>query len=177
MPRPTRQDFPDFSKEANATEQFFKALPRLAGNMALNFYNDSWSRQGYVNARYQSWAKRKNPDADGRFRRILVKSGNLRRSLKMNVNGNQVAIYSDLPYAQIHNEGGRVSGTVNIRAHLRKTPSGKRVVVKSHSRNVNFEIPQRQFMDIPGKAMSPFLEKRIVAHVERTLNKLYRNAT
>lgn len=175
MPRANRNDFPDLSGEAKAMEKLFKALPTIAGNMALNFYNDSWRREGFVGDRFKKWARRARPDADTRSRRLLVKSGNLRRSLRMKVSGNQVTIYTDIPYAQIHNEGGKVSGTANIKAHTRRT-GGKRVQVRAHSRQVNFTVPQRQFMDVPGSEISPFLRRRIVENVKKAMDKIMRNA-
>jgi phage gpG-like protein len=38
-------------------------------------------------------------------RGILMLNGDLRRSIKIKLMGNQIAVYSDSPYAAIHNDG------------------------------------------------------------------------
>lgn len=170
MPRITRQHFPDFRREQTELRRLFAALPRLAGNIALNHYDSSWDREGYLTRRLSRWQQRARPDANQASlgpRKILVRTGRLRRSLQMRVNRNVVTIYTDTPYAQAHNEGfsGRVSQ--RVKAHTRRGRP-----VRAHSRNANVNLPQRQFMDIPGHALNPLIEQRIVKHIERSLTKI-----
>lgn len=160
MPVARRQDFPDISAQANSLDRFFANLPRWAGNMALNFFDDSWERQGFADRRVTKWAARKRVDANEAkrgSRRILVKTGRLRRGQRMKVSGPVVTIYNEVPYAQIHNEGGTISGTANVRAHTRKGRP-----VKAHTRSFSITIPKRQFM-----GDSWLLRERITKHVER----------
>jgi phage gpG-like protein len=171
MPRITRQHFPDFKREQQELTRLFAALPRLAGNIALNHYDSSWDREGYLSNRLSRWKQRARPDANqARLgpRKILVRTGRLRRSLQMRVSGKTVTIYTDAPYAQAHNEG--FSGTVNqrVKAHTRRGRP-----VRAHSRTMNVRLPQRQFMDIPGRPLNPLIEKRIVMQIEKALTKIY----
>jgi phage gpG-like protein len=55
---------------------------------------------------------------------------------------------SRVPYARIHNEGGRVSGQRNIRAYTNRNfmGKGKAVAIRAHSRRVDYTMPKRQFM-------------------------------
>jgi phage gpG-like protein len=168
MPRQKRIDFPDLSQLETDLRQFVKRLPDLVGNTALNFYKSSWDKEGYVQSRFSKWKPRKVAD---RRRRLLVKSGRLRRSLRYRTMSRAVAIFTDVPYAQVHNEGGTVRARQNVRAHVRRTKRGS-AKVKAHTRNVSFTMPQRQFMDVPGKPISPFLQKRIIALTERAVEQL-----
>lgn len=167
MPRPRRYDFPDFSGKANSSSRLFRRLPALLGNTALNFFDDSWTRQGFVDQRRERWAPRKSNDKRKGNRKILVQSGRLRRSLRMRTRGSRVIISTDVPYAQVHNEGGRIRGKVRVRKHTRRSPRG-RVNVRAHTRNVNINMPKRQFM-----GHSEVLDKRMVALVTRALDQIF----
>lgn len=164
MPRQRRQEFPDFNQKSISSARFFKSLPTLAGNVALNFFDDSFDRQGFIDKRHSRWKPRKIQDAG---RSILVKSGRLRRSLRMSTMGNNVRISTDVPYAQIHNEGGRITGQASVRSHTRRTPSGN-TTVRAHLRNLNIQIPKRQFM-----GASDLLDKRIEKLVTRALDQIF----
>uniref|UniRef100_UPI001F46270F phage virion morphogenesis protein n=2 Tax=Flavobacteriaceae TaxID=49546 RepID=UPI001F46270F len=58
-----------------------------------------------------------------------------------------VLIGTDVPYAQIHNEGGTIKATARVRAHSR-TRKGRNqpIKVKAHTRQMNAKIPKRQFL-------------------------------
>lgn len=171
MPRIKRQHFPDFRKEDGELHRLFRALPRLAGNLALNHYDSSWDREGYLSNGMTRWPRRRRPDANQATRgtrKILVRSGRLRRSLQMRVAGSRVTIFTDVPYAKAHNEGFQGQATQRVRAHTRRGRP-----VKAHSRRMNINLPQRQFMDIPGRPLNPLIEKRIVANIERSLRQIF----
>ena len=53
----------------------------------------------------KKWKKRADPDAKGS---LLLVTGTLRRSIKAEERPNGVRFSSAVPYAQIHNEGGKV---------------------------------------------------------------------
>lgn len=87
----------------------------------------------------KKWKKRANPDAKGS---LLIVTGTLRRSIKSEVKGNGVRFTSAVPYAQIHNEGGK--GQKPVKGHTRRSKKGKVYRVRAHTRN--FQMPQRQFV-------------------------------
>lgn len=87
----------------------------------------------------KKWKKRADPNAKGS---LLVVTGTLRRSIKAEERPNGVHFSSAVPYAQIHNEGGK--GTKSVRAHTRRSKNGKTYTVKAHMRK--FTMPQRQFV-------------------------------
>ncbi len=178
----TARPVADLAAQLRDINDLIKKLPDWAGREAVNFYKDSWRRQGYINANFEKWAARKESKwgkkskRKAKSRAVLVQSGQLRRSIRYKVSGNTINIFTDVPYAQVHNEGQNIAVTQTVEAHTRKAHkrAGKRVketTVRTHSRKMNFKMPKRQFMDIPGQRISPFLEKRFVKHIERALEK------
>lgn len=163
-----RKDFPDFSK-LNSLTGLIKRLPNLIGNTAVNFYKDSWQREGYIDNTISSWPRRKQNK--GKARRILVKTGRLRRSVRYRSGRNVVTIYTDVPYAQVHNEGGRVAAVQQVKAHTRRSKRGA-IAVRAHTRRVNYQMPQRKFMDIPGERISFFLETRLNRLVQKAIEQV-----
>lgn len=87
----------------------------------------------------KKWKRRANPNAKGS---LLMVTGTMRRSIKAEVRGNGVRFTSAVPYAAIHNEGGK--GTKSVRTHTRCSKKGKIYTVKAHTRK--FTMPQRQFV-------------------------------
>jgi phage gpG-like protein len=167
MPRISRSDFPDFQKMQGDFQRIIGSLPAVVGNAMVNFYKDSWNREGFLDQRRTPWPPRKGRQM--KRRRLLVQTGRLRRSLRYSTQGTLITISTDVPYAQVHNEGGKVQGTQNVKQHTRKTKRGA-TTVKAHTRAVNFTMPQRQFMDIPGRRISAVLEKRIQLIVQRAFD-------
>lgn len=137
-------------------------LPRAMADVARNFFVDSFKRQGWYEDRIlKTETKKKNTD---RKRAILVKSGRLRRSIRVRrATFRRITIAAEAPYAAAHNFG--VDETVTVRAHTRRTygrvqekyttrsrkewTRTKRVetgshTVRSHTRHM--QLPRRQFM-------------------------------
>lgn len=52
-----------------------------------------------------AWQARKREDRQAGRRALLVKSGRMKRGLEVQIEGNNVAVYSDTEYATYHNEG------------------------------------------------------------------------
>jgi phage gpG-like protein len=67
-------------------------------------FGRSLSRTG-VPSKY---VERENLSA-GKKRNILQKNGYLRKSLQYELDGQSIIFSSNMPYAQIHNEGGKIS--------------------------------------------------------------------
>jgi phage gpG-like protein len=168
----SRLDFPDFQQERFRLQEVFRNLPTWAGNAALNFFKDSWRRGGFIDSRFERWPQRKSGQ-DGRG--ILVKTGALRRSLRLRVGKAWVEIYTSVPYAQAHNEGDTIVQTVTARqrryfwamhakAKRMGTPDADLWRRMALSTTITIKMPKRQFM-----GHSKFLERRIVLHVERAI--------
>lgn len=66
------------------------------------FFTDKWPDNQLKNARGS----------------MMMRSGNLRRSIKYNVRGGMVTFSSSLPYASIHNEGGEITVTEKMKKYF-----------------------------------------------------------
>lgn len=127
------------------TEEFDKNFERKA------FFTDKWKQ-------------RANPNAKGS---LLLVTGTLRRSIRSEVIANGVRFSSAVPYAAIHNEGGK--GTKSVKAHTRRSKKGKTYSVKAHTRR--FNIPQRQFIG-DGKRTREIINKVISDNIKEYCEQL-----
>lgn len=63
----------------------------------------------------EKWASPKINNARGS---VMNRSGNLRRSIKYNVRDGMILFSSSLPYASIHNEGGEITVTAQMKKYF-----------------------------------------------------------
>src|SRR5690606_5876257 len=100
--------------------------------------DDSLRNEQYQDKKSPKWQGRKNDDEAGdartNRRALLVKAGNLIRSVEVEQTKDSIVIRTDSEDAQVHNEG-------------LTTGKGRRT-----------KMPKRQFMPIPGEA-SPIDDK------------------
>jgi len=183
----------EFYDMLDRIEKASKKIPRLAAIEARNFSVNRFKAQNWIGDTTQPWPKRKANRSKRKGRAILIKSGRLRRSIRIiHVDQQRAVIGTDVPYAQIHNEGFR--GQETVKAHTRnltttsregtgvysiktkrertkrvKTISGQ-TQVKSFTRNMN--MPKRQFI-----GASPFLEKKLNRLMIAQLNRAVKGNT
>lgn len=131
----------------------YKTLPRKIAVAAVNFSKESFRQQGWQDGGLQKWKPRKmTTGRKSDNRAVLVKSGRLRRSIRAtSVTDRQIVIGTDVPYAQIHNEGFTGEITQNVGTHTRKehTRSGRKVqaaTIRAYTRKRKLNMPKRQFM-------------------------------
>jgi len=134
-------DFEMAKRVADLKKLVRRDLPRIVGTETVNFSKESFRRQGWQDSGFKKWKPRKNNKDKGRA--ILVKSGDLRRSIKKQVSSKKVVIYSNLPYAAIHNYGQRAG------------------------RGKGFKMPKRQFL---GKSKA--LDLRIKRIIKKEVDKI-----
>lgn len=158
----------DLEDNLQGLEKAIKELPRRVGRVYLAHTQSSFLKGGFTNQAFQRWEPRKGGN-NGRA--VLVKSGALSRSLRMRITQTRITIGTNIPYAEIHNEGGVVSGVVKVRQHTRRIKQvGKRrrtrVNVRAHTRKMNTAIPRRQFM-----GPSKIADNQVVDLIEKQLSK------
>ena len=170
-----------------------KELPLQMATVAQNFFVGSFQRQGwYDGLTLKRWTPRKGEKwrrkKKGRRgnRAILVKTGRLRRSIKIrSARFQKIVIATDVDYAAAHNYGYK--GTVSVRSHTRRrydrekeqytTKTGKQrtrtnkvvkssYTVRQHTRKMS--LPQRQFM-----GDSPMLDRKLNKVIERQMEYLF----
>lgn len=151
---------PDFLAIAETLKQDVR---RFAKVYCLQWFDDSFQNQGFTDASFQPWEKRKTPD-----RRpggaILTDTTFLRKSLDSEEQDDQIAFGSPVPYAGVHNNGLRVRVVQYIRAHHR-TRNGKRYQVKPHARKIDIKYPVRQYMG-ESKLMMDGLDNWFITELE-----------
>lgn len=76
-------------------------------------FDKNFERQGFFS---EKWKRRVSPGGEGRG--ILVRSGELRRSIRTRVDDSSITFSSDLPYAAIHNEGGEIKVTSRMKRYF-----------------------------------------------------------
>jgi phage gpG-like protein len=154
------------------------------GNDAVNFSLDRFKNQNWQGASAQPWQQRKATKRGNNGRAILVKTGTLRRSIRVTkITTDSVTIGSDVPYAKAHNEG--FTGVANVKASTRHSYSKHKVntgrvnkngvaklktvsrisgsgQVKAHTRNM--KLPRRQFM-----GESPVLTAKVRLRLETNI--------
>lgn len=156
-----------------------RRMPRIAGGLAVSHFKQGFKDQGFTDNSLEKWKPRKAPEKGRRGRRsILIKTGALRRSVRIvRIGHNRVQVGSDLPYARIHNEGGRITGSQQVdrhtrRAHTRRVRGRRQNVsehqVRSHSRTVNTQIPKRQFIGGSSK-LNRKIEHKLIQELRRIL--------
>lgn len=179
---PFRQSV-NFARMLRAYNRFRSRAPRFIGTVAVKHFKQSWRRQAWLNdsGRRERWKPRQRRRGDRSRRGTLVKTGRLRRSIRItSVSSHQVRVGTSVHYARIHNEGGRIRATQSVDSHRRRAHTrlqrGKRVkvsetTVSAHSRRIDIDMPQRQFM-----GRSRFLERRITKNLEHRLHQIFKNA-
>ncbi|MEO6176790.1 MAG: phage virion morphogenesis protein [Flavobacterium circumlabens] len=167
-----------------------KALPNEVAVLAVKFSKDRFREQAWLDNNKEPWKARKQRRAGGKRKSqtILVNTGRLKRSIrKVKADQNVVIIGTDVPYAEIQNNGGKITASANVRsytkkAHSRKAHSRSRKGnvesvaaqnvashrVKAHRRKMNTTIPQRQFIGNSAK-LARDIEKLIVDRFEKAM--------
>jgi phage gpG-like protein len=151
-------------------KQIEAAIPKIVNELVIearNFFDQSWSNKGFTDKTLQTWDPVTAKDGNVK-QRPLVETGRLRRSLRTEVTGNSGKVYTEVEYAQIHNEGGNITGTHNVREHTYRTRSGKRATRKAHTRKVNRTVPKRQFMGESAK-LNKLHEDIITSHLSKII--------
>jgi phage gpG-like protein len=166
-----RNDLPKLGKAILNLEQFFKRLPDVAGVAYQNFVLDNFQDEAWEGKAWQPRQQLNGKKKQKQSRRaLLVKTGRLRRSIRYRVEtraGRKVVIiYSDVPYAQAHNEGLKVDVQARIKAHTRRTARGK-VQVQAHTRKQTINLPERRFM-----GHSNSFNQKLEQYITKSLKRL-----
>ncbi len=188
--------FAEHKKILKQIESFKPQLNKIveaAGVLAVNHFTKSFSDGGFTDESLQRWQPRKGEISGGiaktrgRSRGILIKTGRLRRSMISRKLGNlSIKISTDVPYAQIHNNGGIVyrrphkrSSTITAKVRgsggfvngVWKKGRSKTIKLKGESFNVrgsSFKMPKRQFIGYSGK-----LNRQIIAFLDKNIKKQF----
>jgi phage gpG-like protein len=164
----------DFIKKLNAVQKALKKMPQMVSKEAVRFSKERFQQANWIDNSTENWKKRKTQagSATRNRRNILTDTGRLRRSIRtVKADQNNVVIGTDVPYAAIHNNGGRYTVNQSVREHTRRahrrgSSTVKEHQVDSHNRTMRINMPRRQFM---GK--SQYLTKRLIRMMGAEVNR------
>lgn len=153
----------------------FEALwRRMIKSIAVGFaveFDENFRRKAFFD---KPWKRRRMNERGS----ILIGTGQLRRSIRKEVNGNKIVFLSHLPYAEIHNEGGEIVVTEKMKRFFwYKYASTKLLaykymaMMKTGSKIV---IPQRQFVGYH-RALDKVVEREAQAFVDAAMKEVAKN--
>ncbi|MGC8825214.1 MAG: hypothetical protein ACP5PZ_11600, partial [Bacteroidales bacterium] len=95
-------------KKSVELKQFLQGkLPRYVGKMAVDFFQDNFRQGGWRDGGLKRWQPPKRFNERGhaaaRYGPLLSRQNELMNSIAYRIEGNSVVIYTDKPYAKIHN--------------------------------------------------------------------------
>lgn len=154
---------------SNADQLIHKILKDIRVE-ATEEFDKNFERKGFFEP--NTWQQTKHPNKRGS---LMLRTSNLRRSVRSQIQGNSIIFTSNTPYADIHNNGGEIKKTVTIKEYSRKKAvknKGKKgvITVKSHNRKMNITIPQRQFI-----GDHPQLQKAIEGIITQDLGQYFKD--
>lgn len=166
MAKPKIPDFELMAKE------LFKDMPDLVAIHALNFFKESFYKQGFTDNSFEKWQDRKVADS----RAILTQTTNLRESMRIiQSDSTKIEIGTSLPYAQIHNDGGVISIQVTPKSRryfwfmfkATKKPMWRAMALTKKDR-LSIKMPKRQFIG-DSQALNGQIDSMIANQIIRAL--------
>lgn len=151
-----------------------RRLPRIIGQIAVNFSKDNFRRQGFLDGgRIQKWKKR-GGDNGKKGRNILTgETSRLKRSISViRASSKEIVIGTpDVVYGQIHNEGGQIKVTDKQRAFFwAKFKQTGNVLYKNLATTKDvIRIPRRKFM-----GNSTDLQRLMIRKINLELLKIFK---
>lgn len=146
------------------------SLPARVATHAVNFSKERFVKQNWHDTTPEPWKPRSRARRGGQKRQngaVLVDSGRLKRSIRViSANASRVVIGTDVPYAEIHNEG--LDGQVNVRQHNRRSRKGRIYTVRAHKRKVH--MPQRRFLG-ESQELSNQLTELVSSELQKAIEK------
>lgn len=135
---------PDFLGIAEGLKRDVRLYAR---KYCVDWFDDSFQNQGFTDAAFVPWEKRKNDKTPGRH--VLIDTTFLRKSLAvLEEDATSMAFGTHVPYAGLHNNGERQRTVQYVRGYHNNNFMGKgiRVQIQPHTRKRDVKYPKRQFI-------------------------------
>lgn len=104
-------------KTKTMNEDVKKVIGRILKDIRVELsdeFDRNFEREAFFS---EAWQRRKSPiRGDGRA--ILTDTGQLRRSIRSRTTENSITFFTDLPYAEIHNDGGEIVVTERMKGYF-----------------------------------------------------------
>jgi phage gpG-like protein len=152
-------------------------VPEIIGVEGINHFKDSFQNEGFTDKNLEKWKSRKTKRMSRNDQKVLSDSGELADSIEYRIEGNAVVFFTDKPYAQIHNEGGTITVTDQMRRffwakHYEASEAEQEDIANQWlgmALSETLKIEKRQFI---GDSAQLFL--KIDAKVIRELDKIFK---
>jgi phage gpG-like protein len=163
----------EVKRKLKAAQDYIKNdIPLVVGVEAVNHFKENFDQEGFVDKSLTKWMPRKDKTNS---RKILSDTRELQDSLEYRVEGNTVIISSDKVYAQIHNEGGVIPVSAQMRKffwakHYEAKQAGNEELAESwkfQALSKQIVIPKRQFI-----GESEVLGEKIAAKIKKDLSTI-----
>ena len=151
---------------------FKRRVPNKIAITAVNFFKRNFKVGGFVDSPFRKWKKNANPRKRGA---ILVKSGRLRRGIKkLKVTSTKVVVgvSSQIKYARIHNEGGKIPITQKMRRYfwaMHKKTGNEFYKNMALTSKTHIEIPERTFID-DSVSLEKTLDRMLIKELEKAVS-------
>ncbi|MCK9482627.1 MAG: phage virion morphogenesis protein [Bacteroidia bacterium] len=170
MKNKSKIQIPDFHKMAEAA---LRQIPHNIGQMALSHFKDLFRKQGFTDFAFVPWAKR----MDVMNHPMLRKSNALMEDLKVTEQTMQrIKIETNLPYAAIHNNGGKFSILITDKmrkyfwAMYRQTGQERfKFMAITKKKRLPIRIPERRFIG-DSKVLNDNIDKYLATLLVKTFN-------
>jgi len=108
-----KNNVPNFRQIGN---ELLKNASRYAASEAVKFFKDSFPKGGFTDSSFQKWQQTSNPLAG---KHTMYQSGKLMRSIKKQLATiNKVVVIADSDHADIHNSGGTITVTAQMKKYF-----------------------------------------------------------
>ncbi len=154
------------------TPEFIRRLPGIGKTEGLRFIADNFEAEGFEKKPgvYEKWPAKKTENARKKTLMGEKRGGSLKRGWGKDTRANtsQVEFTNSLPYAGIHNEGGKIAAHDIFPSEKKalSTPYGVFRKVK----HPGSDIPQRQMIG-DSEALTKRIEEKIDKEMEKLLTK------
>jgi len=181
----------DFMRRMQAVSKAYDRLPNEISAIAVKFSKDRFRDQAWLDKTRQPWKQRaRNREGKRRSQTLLVDKGRLKRSIrKISVSPTRVVIGTDVPYAQVHNDGFKGAVRQRVKSHTRaltkfgitsrrqlkrstriefgRVKRGE-TTVKAYTRTIHQNIPARPFI-----GQSEALERQLIIHIQTSFEEAF----
>ncbi|WP_282635701.1 phage virion morphogenesis protein [Sphingobacterium thalpophilum] len=157
-----------FAEFTRRVEEIQRELPDIVGTEVINSAQDNFRTESFFGEKWPARKDKKNK------RKLLVKTGTLQRSPRIfqSMPG-MISVGSDVPYAEVHNEGGIINRVARSETFVRNrykngknkglfkkgTTQGQGFTFKAYS----YSMPMRRFL-----GNHPKLKR----HLEQTIKEV-----
>jgi phage gpG-like protein len=148
-------------------DEQFSATPGIVSETAVEYFKERFIQKNWNGV---PWAPYKNKKREPSKGSLMMRTNNLFSSIRPSLVSPEKVVISagspKVPYARIHNQGGRVRGIQYVRPYTHPNLLGKgRRQVRGHARKMDYMMPKRQFMGYSGT-----LNERILERLKRHFN-------